>query len=434
MNVHGTSNQSVRQGTLPMSNGSVRQGTLQMSNGSVRQGDQGDIKERFKNVFISQKNSGYLFDMIIKKIINTHPQYNNILINYIETYKMNMINLQELIFDDNFILIYENKRDLEDVLIALNKITVSKFEYLLIQDLNKKHTDTESENRQYDQQGTYTDRQGTFSQENEIGEIGGVELKERYIHFMSDDSYKNNSQYMYNIHVPKLKSIDLQSIYLKCNMYNINELNNKFYIVEQNVKTLITIPVGYYSIHNLVECMTKFLNLSSINKNKDYTFKIFLNMLKNKVCFTTNNNNNNNNNDTNNNNVFSLLFIENEYNYNLQKICGFNKISYTNNSIYMAENLPDTNIFEKIYVQIFLNDIPLIKYETTKKNFCYYDILHLDMERDLGKTLTFSSENNQYDIGIEEFDLKTISFKFNNNYNCSLDNLKFEIIIRFEYI
>lgn len=134
MNVHGTSNP--------------------MSNGSVRQGDQGDIKERFKNVFISQKNSGYLFDMIIKKIINTHPQYNNILIDYIETYKMNIINLQELIFDDNFILIYENKRDLEDVLIALNKITVSKFEYLLIQDLNKKHTDTESENRQYDRQGT----------------------------------------------------------------------------------------------------------------------------------------------------------------------------------------------------------------------------------------------------------------------------------------
>ena len=76
MNVHGT---------LPMSNGSVRQGT---SNGSVRQGD---IKERFKNVFISQKNSGYLFDMIIKKIINTHPQYNNILIDYIETYKMKEI-------------------------------------------------------------------------------------------------------------------------------------------------------------------------------------------------------------------------------------------------------------------------------------------------------------------------------------------------------
>ncbi len=404
-------------------------GTLP-SNDIFVTGNQGNIKERLKNVFISQKNSGYLFDMIIKKIIKTYPQYNNILIEYIETYKMNMINLQELIFDDNFILIYENKKELEDVLIALNKITVGKFEYLLLQDLNKKHVEVESEK--------YQDRNNSIKEitENEIDKTeNDIELKERYdkrIHFMSDDSYKNNKgQYMYNIHVPKLKSIDLQSIYLKCNMYNINELNNKFYIIEQNVKTLITIPIGYYSIHNLLDCMTKFLNLSSINKNKDYTFKLFVNMLKNRVYFTTNNNNTNNN----NNNTFSLLFIENDYNYNLQKICGFNRISYANNSIYMAENSPDTNIFEKIYVQIFLNDIPLNKYETTKKNFCYYDILHLDMEKDFGKTLTFSSENNQYDIDIDEdFDLKTIGFQFNNNYNYSLDNLKFEIIIRFEYI
>jgi hypothetical protein len=101
----------------------------------------------------------------------------------------------------------------------------------------------------------------------------------------------------------------------------------------------------------------------------------------------------------------------------------------------MAEGSHDTNIFEKIYVQIFLNDIPLNKYETTKKNFCYYNTLHLDMERDFGKMLTFSSENNQYDITAhEDFDLKTIGFKFNNNCNYSLDNLKFEIIIRLEYI
>ena len=243
---------------------------------------------------------------------------------------------------------------------------------------------------------------------------------------MSNDSYKRNKRYMYNIDIPKLRGIDLQSIYLKCDMYNIDESNNKFYIIEQNTKTLVTLPIGYYSIHNLTECMTKFLNLSSTNKNKDYTYKIFLNILKNRVCFTINNNSNIAPN-------FSILFIENEYNYNLQKILGFDKIIYSNSSIYIAEDSPNTNIFEKIYVQIFLNDIPLNKYETTKKNFCYYDMLHLDMEKDCGKWLTFSSENNQYDID-KDFDLQSIGFLFNNSSEYSLHDLKFEVIIRFEYM
>jgi hypothetical protein len=415
-------------------------------------GQQGDIKDRFKNVFISQKNSGYLFDMIINKVIKSYPHFNNILLEFIETYKMNMVNLQEFILNDNFFLIYENNKKLEDVLIALNKITVSKFEYLLIQDLNKKYTNDEFDNYQVQNQDqnqhqnqdqnqhqnqvqnqhqnqVQNQHQNNFDESDKYSE-NEIELSERYIHFMSNDSYKNKGRYLYNIDVPKLKSIDLQSIYLKCDMYNINELNNKFYIIEQNVKTLITIPVGYYSIQNLVDCMTKFLNLLSVNKNKDYTFKIFLNILKNRVCFTINNNNEHNNNRNNYN--YSLLFIENEYNYNLQKICGFDKIIYANNSIYVAENPPNTNIFEKIYMQIFLNDIPLNKYETTKNNFCYYDILRLDMEKDFGKGLTFNSENNQYDL-YKEFDLNTISFQFNNNHEYTLDNLNFEIIVRFEY-
>jgi len=401
-----------------------------------------DIKTRLKDIFISQKNSGYLFDIIIKKITRNYPDYRNILMEYIGTYKMNILDLQEYIFNDNVISIYENKKDLEDVLIDLNKITVSKFEYLLLKDLEKKYNYEKNKIKiEYPSNDTFDVRQqDTFDVKKEIEykdkdkeSVSEDRYNERYIHFMSTDCYKKDKMYNFNISIDNLKSIDLQSIYLKCNMYNINEYNNKFYIVEQNIKTLITIPIGYYTIQNLLECITKFTNLSSINKNKDYVYKIFLNILKNKVCFTTNNASNVSSNN-NNNHTYSVLFIENEYNYSLGDILGFNKSVYTNNSIYIADDSPNTNIFEKIYVQIFLNEIPLIKYETTKSDFYYYDLLHLDMEKDFGKVVSFSSENNQYDID-QDFNLKKIGFKFNNNCNCNfnLDNLKFEILMRFEF-
>lgn len=400
-----------------------------------------DIRDRLKDVFISRKNSGYLFDIIIKKILTNYPLYREILMECIEIYRMNILDLQEYIFNDNVDSIYQNNNDLEDILIALNKITVSKFEYLLLQDLDKKYYEQKNKNvieTKYTQKeleqniSSKTENIKQLNTEKYAQDSNNEYLyNERCIHFMAKDCYKENNKYMYNLPIKNLKSIDLQSIYLKCDMYNINEYNNKFYIIEQNIKTLVTIPIGYYSIQNLLECIAKFINLVSINKNKDYIYKIFLNVLKNRVCFTINNINNTNNNN-NNLSTFSVLFIENENNYNLADILGFDKKKYTNNSFYIANESPNTNIFEKIYVQIFLNDIQLMKYEMTNDNFCYYDTLHIDMEKDFGKCITFSSKNNQYDINVD-FKLETIGFAFNNSSDYHLDNLKFEIIMRFEY-
>ena len=387
-----------------------------------------DIRDRLKDVFISRKNSGYLFDIIIKKILTNYPLYREILMECIEIYRMNILDLQEYIFNDNVDSIYQNNNDLEDILIALNKITVSKFEYLLLQDLDKKYYEQKNKNvieTKYTQKeleqniSSKTENIKQLNTEKYAQDSNNEYLyNERCIHFMAKDCYKENNKYMYNLPIKNLKSIDLQSIYLKCDMYNINEYNNKFYIIEQNIKTLVTIPIGYYSIQNLLECIAKFINLVSINKNKDYIYKIFLNVLKNRVCFTINNINNTNNNN-NNLSTFSVLFIENENNYNLADILGFDKKKYTNNSFYVANESPNTNIFEKIYVQIFLNDIQLMKYEMTNDNFCYYDTLHI-------------SKNNQYDINVD-FKLETIGFAFNNSSDYHLDNLKFEIIMRFEY-
>ena len=61
-----------------------------------------------------------------------------------------IIQLQELIYNDSFVNIYNNiqsygKVDLEEVLIELNKITVLKFEQLLFNDLSEKFTKSTSE-------------------------------------------------------------------------------------------------------------------------------------------------------------------------------------------------------------------------------------------------------------------------------------------------
>ena len=83
-----------------------------------------DITESFRNVFISQKNSGYLFELIITKILQNDPHFKQYIINYIDIYKSNIIDLQSFIFEDNFAKIYTEMKssgsiDLEEILIAL---------------------------------------------------------------------------------------------------------------------------------------------------------------------------------------------------------------------------------------------------------------------------------------------------------------------------
>jgi hypothetical protein len=66
-----------------------------------------NITSSVKQIFISQKNTGYLFDLIVSKILKLNPQYQPILFAYINTYKENIIQLQELLFNDSFQKIYQ---------------------------------------------------------------------------------------------------------------------------------------------------------------------------------------------------------------------------------------------------------------------------------------------------------------------------------------
>ena len=46
-----------------------------------------DISQSFRQVFISQKNSGYLFELIITKVLQANPHFKKYIINFIDVYK-----------------------------------------------------------------------------------------------------------------------------------------------------------------------------------------------------------------------------------------------------------------------------------------------------------------------------------------------------------
>ena len=464
-----------------------------------------DITKSFRNVFISQKNSGYLFELIITKILQNNPNYKKYVINYIDLYKSNIIDLQSFIFEDNFANIYNEMKssesvDLEQILILLNNITIVRFENVILDDLYKKFTeDRITEDRiTEDQQSRITEgkvgkvessdvrsererseRERTErirserAREREAREIEAREIEARerearerearerearerssdlkrvekyesqekteyelstvFHHLFSKHAIVQSGRYNYRLNIENVGSINWDAINILYNMYNINEYNNKMYLIEQNNKVLITIPVGYYSIDQLLIVMTTLFNNASINKNKDYKFYSNLHKIKNKIFFSCELNEKEK---FKRNVVFGMSFIYDKYPKNdqrvssLQEILGFEKSEYINNTTYVTENPPNICIFEDLYVKVFVNDIELKKYNTSDSSFSYYQCLNAIMDSDFGKVVRFPQSYNPYDIYNENYIINTISFEFYNSHmNIINTPIKFDTVL-----
>jgi hypothetical protein len=426
-----------------------------------------NIIQSFKNVFIAQRNSGYLFDLVVSKILRNFPNYNEIIFANINKYRENIINLQELIFTDSFVNIYNNlfkaskseNVDLEEVLIELNKITVSKFEIILHNDLKNKFTQKSSEYNQvtqkpseYNQVTQVTQKPSEYNQvtqkPSESNQVTQKSIKENIImendvqdnykvlsrQFCSEDAVFENGKYSFQFFLNNVQSINLDNIKIKCNMYNINEYNNKFYLLEQNSKTIITIPMGYYDIDTLLKTITSLLNNVSINKNKDYKFNVYNNKIKNRVFFVCESKENER---LNKNTMFGLLFKrdKNYINYSLSDMLGFERDEYFNNNIYVAELHPIVNIYDEVYTKIFLNNKEIRRYSTSKKDFYYFDTFDLDMDKDFGKGIQIELSISPFEITENNFDIKDISIQFNNTYDYYIHNIiPFKCILTFEYV
>ena len=483
-----------------------------------------DITESFRNVFISQKNSGYLFELIITKILQNDPHFKQYIINYIDIYKSNIIDLQSFIFEDNFAKIYNEMKssesiDLEEILILLNRITIVRFENMILDDLYKKYTTDQKSNVEPPQQiddvraerekverenkeRIRTEREKNEREKNErekkerekkerekkerekkerekkereneereneereneereneerekkeyerpncdlkhmekykSQENNEEELSTVFHHLFSKHAIFQSGRYNYRLNIENATSINLDGINILYNMYNINEYNNKMYLIEQNNKVLITIPVGYYSIEQLLIVMSTLFNNVSINKNKDYKFYATLNKIKNKIffgCELTEREK------FKRNFIFGMSFIYDKYPKNdycvssLQDILGFEKSEYINNTTYVTENPPNTCIFEDLYVKVFVNDIELKKYNTSDSSFSYYQCLNLNMDSDFGKVVRFSQDYYPYDIYSKDYIINTISFEFYNSHmNIINIPMRFDTTFSFDY-
>ena len=430
-----------------------------------------DITKSFKNVFISQKNSGYLFELIITKILQNNAHYKKYVINHIDIYKSNIIDLQSFIFEDNFANVYNEMKstesvDLEQILILLNQITIVRFENLILDDLYKKHqshiteqiddkvesSDVRSERERTERERTERIRESeareseareseareseareseareSEARESKIScdlknvekyESQEIELSTVFHHLFSKHAVVQSGRYNYRLNIENVGSINLDSINILYNMYNINEYNNKMYLVEQNNKVLITIPVGYYSIDQLLIVMSTLFNNASINKNKDYKFHSNLHKIKNKIFFSCELNEKEK---FKRNVVFGMSFIYDKYPKNeqrvssLQEILGFEKSEYINNTTYVTENPPNICIFEDLYVKVFVNDIELKKYNTSDSSFSYYQCLNIITDSDFGRVMRFPQGYSPYDIYNENYIINTISFEFYNSH------------------
>ncbi len=403
------------------------------------------LEDKFLQIFISDKNSGYLFNLIISKIINVYPNFEHNIMNNIHQYKSNLIDIQKFIFKDYFYNLYNtnSNNDLENILISLNQITVKTFENILLQNLQNlpqptnslhvnghvnEHVNEHVNGHVNEHVNDQVNKQVKVN--NNFDDLGNNDINFTLKHFLSEDADFKFGRYYYKYFLKNVRSLSLHSIKITCNIYNINEYNNKFYILYENTRKLINIPIGYYSISNLLQCLNRLIN-STENKNSNLqieeTVEVYKDNIKNKIIFASTTSQ-----------QFGIHFIPNNpniyNNYTLQEILGFKNTEYINNSYYISERHPINNIYDDLYLKIFINDKELHKYNTTRDNFSYYEIVSIDMDKSFGKSITYKPHIDPYDI-YENININTISFQFNNNYKYYLNTpIEFNIILGFEYL
>ena len=418
-----------------------------------------NITSSVKHIFISQKNTGYLFDLIVSKILKSNPQYQPILFAYINTYKENIIQLQELLFKDSFQKIYQKSEssgniDFEEILIELNKLTVLKFENMLFNDLANKFTQNNKEIPQQSNLQEYHSQQQTTSnqtnytsykednkehnkehnKEDDISDFTSDDkLKVLSTEFFSGNAVFENGKYTFLLTARDISGINIDNIKIKCNLYNITENNNKFVLIEGGVKTDVIIPIGYYDVSTLIDIISDCTNDVSVNRNKDYFYKVFLNTFKNKICFLCDY--------IDKERVtkplsFGIAFYKskNPNVINLSEMLGFYKTNYVNNNLYIAEDFANTNIFDELYCKLYLDHMELPKHKTSDVNFCFFEKINTDTDKVFGKTISTLFDDNFYTFD-NTLNAKNLSIKFYNNYNSQITSqMWFKCKISFECI
>ena len=118
----------------------------------------------------------------------------------------------------------------------------------------------------------------------------------------------------------------------------------------------------------------------------------------------------------------------------LNEILGFSNSEYKNNSIYVSENHPNTNVNDQIFLKIFLNDQEVLRCNTTDSLFSYYELFNIDMEYYFGKNFYYKNNINKPFELLQTIDLSEISFEFWSSSNHQIKrSLDFDLVLEFDY-
>lgn len=380
-----------------------------------------NIIEQFRTIYFSKKNSDYIRDYVFNKYniqdtdYSLHQSLDNILSSIFDSYQQTITN--------EFIQ-KQGKIDHENILIQLNKMAMVKFESLLQQNQPYSH---EKENKYIDQnvQTNIIIHNSKFTQthlEEKKQEIQLIETKKETnsghlpvktpIHFFSEDvNYiTDDGVFVYDFSNLKLdvSAITLNSFKFRSDLYNIQLNNNFFTIIENGITKKITIPIGYYTLSQLILEINKVL--IDIKSNCTVVYE----EIKNRVCIE---------NTSTKYKTFDILFPQIET-ITIGELLGFNEKEYRNNNLYIAEILPDVELFNDIFLRIFINDTELKRINTTKENFTYFTLLSYE-----NKTIMNQPNLNYH---IPKCSVNTISFQLLcNPFMPISSNISFEIVLYF---
>ena len=498
------------------------------------------MADKFKQLFISNNNSSYIMNIVKKKLANQKG------ISLSEQqYWQNLIDIQNNIFDNYFVKIYSDLQNsdnftLENVLVSLNKLTISNLEYIIsnklleaeqnqmrnqqisitdssnisknniqskiskkepkVQKKQVKITENKNEAKinviikevelKVNQEVELKDNQEVELKDNQEDELKvnqevnqedelkdnqevnqEVELKDNqeanqevnqevkkvnvegdkkvnreiktktkekvkmqednYIsksyHFFSGDSIFVDDKYIFDFELKNVKSFCLDKIKIDCNnLYNITLDNNKFIVFENEKYINVKIPVGYYPIKQLLNCIENILNKESPNNNK---YEMFIDDNKNKIYIKCNNNDGIPYN-------FNIKFPNNTTsNYNIQQILGFIEFEYMNNNMYVSETHPIENIYEEIYIKLYLNNVEIVRSISSKRDFCYFYSFDLDLNKYFGKKYIDKCDTTDEYCLTENLDVKIVGFEFlDSSLNPIETPIDFEVLMLIEHI
>lgn len=346
-----------------------------------------EILSRFKQVYMSPQNVKLILDAVF-----TTPPSN---LSYI---KHALFDLQSFIYNEYFVQAFQELHshgnfNPQDSLAALNRLTISKLAVLV-----------KNEIVEADKQRVGEANKPSTSP----NPPNPPTTKQQLCRLFSHDAILNNGRYTFDLPLHNVHSIACTSFSIDCSIYNVTELNNTLELKEHNDLTVINIPVGYYSIPDLLSTLTSLLNSYSIQKS---TFSATLHKYKYKVQLSSTN-------------AFNIKFSE-----QLANILGFSNKQYSNNNVYLAEEHPIMDPFDTMYLRVFVNGQEVPRCKTSNVAFNFFHSLQIPYANNFGKNYTctlpddlfdFSTPSSIETISIELFTSTMHPLKYMQSFSCDL--------------